>query len=251
LGSLYMDKAPKNDLYDRVRAGGLLPFGQKGKSEWDRISSVADPILALARTFDPGAPLPPLGVDTRVGEFAITGTIPDCFESGRFTAGFGRLTPARLLTQWIYHLFLNARGRESLHTRMVGRDPKGKLPAVVYSFGPVASAPSHIEALVSLYEQGRRKVLPFFCDTSFSLAQSLSTKNFETSRENIEFALAQARRSWLDPFYGRGEGINRYVELIFGHKDPFETLENLLESHTIDTALVVYQPLLENLTCES
>jgi len=251
LGSLYMDKAPENDLYDRVRAGGLLPFGQKGRSEWDRISSVADPILALAGTFDPGAPLPPLGVDTRVGEMVITGTLTDCFESGRFTAGFGRLTPARLLTQWIYHLFLNARGCKFLHTRMVGRDPKGKLPAVVYSFGPLSSAPGHIEALVSLYEEGRRKVLPFFCDTSFSLAQSLSTKNFEKSRENIEFALVQARRFWFDPFYGKGEGINRYVELIFGHKDPFETLENLMESQIIETALLVYQPLLENLTCES
>ena len=108
LGSYYMDKTPATDLYPLVRAGGLLPFGQKGRSEWERVKALANPVLSLVNTLDIGEAMPPLGVDTRVGDFRITGSINDLYSAGRFVAGFGRLTPARLLTQWIYHLFLNS-----------------------------------------------------------------------------------------------------------------------------------------------
>lgn len=47
---------------------------------------------------------------------------------------------------------------------------------------------------------------------------------------------------------GGGERMNRYVELVFGHKDPFETVDNLTASGILDNALLVFQPLLENLT---
>ncbi len=251
LGSYYMDKTPTTDLYPLVRAGGLLPFGQKGRAEWERVKALADPVLALVNTLDPGDAMPPLGVDTRVGEFHITGSIHDLYGSGRFVAGFGRLTPTRLLTQWIYHLFLNSQASPGTPccTRLIGQDPKGKLPAVVYSFGPVPLFQSHIETLISLYRQGQNQVPAFFCETCFYLAQSLAQKKYERTRENLELALAQSRRYWFDPFYGRGERMNRYVELMFGHKDPFESVDNLTASGILDNALLVYQPLLENLTC--
>ena len=251
LGSYYMDKTPTTDLYPLVRAGGLLPFGQKGRAEWERVKALADPVLALVNTLDPGEAMPSLGVDTRVGEFHITGSIHDLYGSGRFVAGFGRLTPARLLTQWIYHLFLTSQASPGTPccTRLIGQDPKGKLPAVVYSFGPVAQCQFHIENLISLYRQGQNQVPAFFCETCFYLAQSLAQKKYEKTQENLELALAQSRRYWFDPFYGGGERMNRYVELMFGHKDPFENVDNLTASDILDNALLVYQPLLENLTC--
>jgi exodeoxyribonuclease V gamma subunit len=249
LGSYYMDRAPSSDLYPLVRAGGRLPFGRKGSCEWDRVKSMADPVLDLAHTLDTGDALPALRVDIRVGEFRITGSITDCYENGRFVTGFGRLTPARLLTQWIYHLFLNAvPGQDMpLETHLIGQDPKKKLPAVVYSFGPVSDFKTPVETLISLYGKGQGQVLAFFCDTCFHLAQSLSQKQFEQTRENLELALAQSRKFWADGFFGGGESTNRYVELVFRHKDPFENLENLMASGIVDNALLVYQPLLENL----
>jgi len=249
LGAYYMDRKPTSDLYPLVRAGGRLPFGRKGRCEWDRVTSIADPVLALAQALEKGDALPALRVDTRVGKYRITGSIMDCYANGRFVTGFGRLTPARLLTQWINHLFLNSMpGQEMpLETHLVGQDPKGKLPAVVYSFGPVSDFQSPIETLISLYGQGQGQVLPFFCDTCFHLAQSLAQKQFEQTRENLELALAQSRKFWADGFFGGGESTNRYVELVFRHKDPFENLENLMAAGIVDNALLVYQPLLENL----
>lgn len=249
LGAYYMDRAPSSDLYPVVRAGGRLPFGRKGRCEWDRVKSIADPVLALAQTFTTGEVLPALGVDTRVGEFRIGGSIMDCYANGRFVTGFGRLTPARLLTQWIYHLFLNAvPGLDMpLETHLIGQDPNKKRPAVVYSFGPVSDFQSPLETLIALYGQGQGQVLPFFCDTCFHLAQSLAQKQFEQTRENLELALAQSRKFWADGFFGGGESRNRYVELVFRHKDTFENLENLMASGIVDNALLVYQPLLENL----
>ena len=268
LGSYYMEKETKTDLYPLVRAGGLLPFGQKGKSEWDRVKALGDPIIALADTMDPGQPVPSLWVDTQVGDFQVTGSITDLYEEGRFLAGFGRVTPARLLTQWIYHLFLNgqislnnlaslnsrtplndpATHGQPCHTRIIGQDPKGKLPAVAYSFSPMVSQP-HIDSLIDLYQRGQNQPLAFFCDTSFHLAQSLAKKNYEQSRENLELALSQSRRFWSDRFYGGGEGMNRYVSLVFGASDPFENMDNFIESGIVDNALKIYKPLLENLTC--
>ena len=90
-------------------------------------------------------------------------------------------------------------------------------------------------------------MLPFLCNTCFHLAQSLSQKQFDQTRENLELALAQSRKFWADGFFGGGESTNRYVELVFRHKDPFENLENLMASGIVDNALLVYQPLLENL----
>jgi exonuclease V gamma subunit len=246
-----MDNRAAQDLYPLVRAAGLLPFGQKGKAEWERVKALADPVLALVNTLDLGAAQPDLAVDTRVGGVHITGSIHERYATGRFVAGFGRLTPARLLTQWIYHLFLNFQPPQesSCCTRLVGQDPKGKQPAVVYSFGPVPQCHAHIEALISLYSRGQNQVPAFFCDTCFYLVQSLAQKNYEPTRENLELALAQSRRYWFDPFYGGGERLNRYVELVFGHQDPFETVDTLTASGILDNALLVYQPLLENLTC--
>ncbi|MCP4721783.1 MAG: hypothetical protein GY860_20170 [Desulfobacteraceae bacterium] len=246
-----MGRTPKTDLYPLVRAAGLLPFGQKGRSEWDRVKAIADPLLALADTLDPGEPLSCLRMDILVDNFQITGSITDLYTTGRFLAGFGRLTPARLLTQWIYHLFLNAKAGQdqTCSTRIIGQDPKGKLPAVVYSFAPVPKYQTHIKTLISLYNQGQNQALAFFCDTGFHLAQSLSKKNYETTRENLAIALAQSRRFWFDRFFGGGESTNRYVKLMFGARDPFENVENLIESGIVDNALLVYQPLLENLTC--
>ncbi|RLB88121.1 MAG: exodeoxyribonuclease V subunit gamma, partial [Deltaproteobacteria bacterium] len=167
LGSYYMDKTPATDLYPLVRAGGLLPLGQKGRAEWEQVKALADPVLALVNTLDIGEAMPSLGVDTRVGEFQISGRINDFYAGGRVVAGFGKLTPARLLTQWIYHLFFNLQASQGTPccTRLIGQDPKGKLLAVVYSFGPVTQCQSHIKTLISLYRLGQNQVPAFFCDT--------------------------------------------------------------------------------------
>ncbi len=271
LGSYYMENQSGQDLFPLVRAGGLLPFGQKGKSEWDRVAQLADPVMELANTMVPPNILPPFTVDTQVLGLRITGSIKDIYQDGRYVKGFGRLNPGRLLTQWIYHLFYQAAIQDlnfcgasaqdqvmdscknfSLKpTHLIGQDPKGKIPAVVYSFAPIPNAFDYITDLISLYQKGQHQVLAFFCETCFHLAESLGRNNYEITRENLAIALQQSRRFWFDRFRKTGESLNRNISLVFGQKDPFENLESLVKSGIVENALAIYQPLFENLTCKS
>ncbi len=271
LGSYYMEKEPERDIYPIVKAGGRLPFGEKGRSEWNRITQLADPVMDLANTIIPSDPLPPLVFDTRVLGLGITGPITDIYRDGRYVTGFGRLNPGRLLTQWITHLFyqtidqdlnhsgtgtqdkfLNSKENFSIgSTHIIGQDPKKKVPAVVYDFAPVKDASRYITDLVSLYHKGQTQVLAFFCETCFHLADSLGRKNYEVTPENLEKAFHISKKFWIDSFRNTGEGLDRNVALIFGKKDPFDSVETIVASGIIDNALAIYQPLLKHLNRKS
>jgi len=271
LGSYYMEKEPGRDIYPLVRAGGLLPFGEKGKSEWNRITQLADPVMDLAKTIIPPEPLPSFVVDTRVLGLRITGPITDIYPDGRYVTGFGRINPGRMLTQWIIHLFyqtidqdvnssetggldklLNSTRKFSIgSTHLIGQDPKRRVPAVVYGFAPVKEASRYITDLVSLYHKGQTQVLAFFCETCFHLADSLGKKDYELTPENLENAFHKSKGFWFDRFRKTGESLDRNIALIFGQKDPFDSVETLVASGVVDSALAIYQPLLENLNRKS
>ena len=268
LGSYYMEKEPGRDLYPLVRAKGLLPFGQQGRCEWNRITQLADPVMELANTRVPPVPLPPFMVDTIIRGLRITGSITDLYPDGRYVTGFGRVNPGRLLTQWIIHLFYQIYGQNlNSHvpsdqnkvldsagnfnpgpTHLIGQDPKGKLPAVIYSFTPVTNAFDYIADLVSLYQKGQSQVLAFFCETCFHLADSLGRNEYEITQGNLENAFNKSKKFWFDSFRKTGEGVSRNVSLVFGKNDPFESVETLVASGIVDNALAIYKPLLENLT---
>jgi exonuclease V gamma subunit len=166
---------------------------------------------------------------------------------------YGRLNGARLLAAWIRHLFLTVCAPEVYPgtTHLIGRDPEGKDPLKTCSFPPLGShARNDLSHLVKSAVQGTDNLFYFFCETSWQFVQALSKENFDLSRESVFTAMNQAktRSSWYGNFHVTGEIHNPYIRLCVENNDPFENVDALISSGFIKNSLMVYQPLLKNMS---
>ncbi len=250
LGSFSMDRIDDSDTYALIRAAGLLPFGQKGRTEMERIEGLAEPVRRLAMEKIPEEEPEGLAVELEMklqtGMYRFQGRIEDVFSQGRYVRGFGAITPARLLVEWIHHLFYSLAAKDPGQTWILGRDPKNKKGAKACGFTPLGDRAGDIlKTLVELYQTGQEQVLPFLCTPCYYLAESLTAQGGELSGETVEKALEKARPYWTGNDFMPGECQNRYSALVFGN--PFSGRKALEQSGLLDTALSVYTPLLENL----
>ncbi len=248
LGTLCLDRGESDpDLFDRVKASGKLPLGRKGELEWHRIKSLSTPILDLARRlFPPGEP-GRLGISLRSAGFEFTGQVPDIIDRGRYVKTFGKPTPDRLLTQWIYHLFYCATVADAGETWMTGRDSKGRQPAGAVGFSALDSqeALARIDSLGALYLHGMDQGLAFACTPCFYLAESLAKEAFDLADASLETALRLARPFWTGSFFQQGEMADRYTAFVFGDEDPFASVPAIRSSGLLETALTVFRPMME------
>ena len=254
------------DLYNFFRAQGSLPLGKKGELEFSGFLETARPIARAAAQMIPPAPCDPIRVDTMAGGVRISGVIKDLFVQDnalvRCVAGFGKLNGARLLSHWIYHLILNQglaqknvtglpEGLEVsfAQTRMAGQDPDGKKPAALSGFSPLGSKAAPIlETLVALYVKGHEHLVPFFSATGFALAAAWIEKADAPENDRLLAAFNRAKSAWFNSFSNIGDKTGPYVQLCFQGQDPFDSMTAFNHSGILETALAVYQPLLDNLT---
>ncbi len=253
------------DLYHFFRAQGSLPLGKKGELEFLRFLETARPIALAAEQMIPPTPCGPVRVDMMAGGFRISGVIKDLFvQDGaliRCMAGFGKLNGARLLSHWIYHLILNQGLSQKNVTglpgglevswaraRMAGQDPDGKKPAALCGFSPLGpKAAPILETLIALYARGREHLIPFFSATGFALAATWGEKADAPEDVRLLAAFNRANSAWFNSFSNIGDKTDPYVQLCFQGQDPFDSMTAFNHSGILETALAVYQPLLEDL----
>jgi len=250
LGSLAVENREDLDLYPLVKAQGLLPFGKKGEQEWARINNLAEPVKYLAQNELPGGDPHILDLYLQTDTCCITGRVTDVYDQGRAVAGFGRLNPSRLLTQWIMHLAYSCAEDHPGSTVMVGQDPKGKKPAVRFEFSAVKEKPQAQALLLDLagyFMGGKASVFPFFADLCFHLVWDLSSRNYDLSASSLSTALSKCAGLWRNTFNSTGESFNRYTALVFGQENPFSDPLTLERSVVLDAGLAVYRPMLEYL----
>lgn len=248
LGNLLLEKKTR-DLYPVLRAMGSLPPGKKGRLEYEKLMTLATPLIREAGQISAMKPLPAVSAEMNVEGMAVSGQITGIWEKGVFIIGFGRLTGARLLSAWIRHLFLNAAGPTAYpkETFLTGRDPKGKKPVFTCRFPELgADAGLYLKDLVGMLQKGMKAPLYFFSETSFQFAESLAADGFALTDASVSKAMGRAKKSWHDRHQGTGEKNNRYVSLCVEHHDPFESVETLLSSGFAENAVRIYRPLLEN-----
>lgn len=240
-----------SNLYPVFKAMGSLPPGRKGKLEYERLMALTDPLIQKVRSIWDMKHLPAFTAKFETGLATVTGQITDMREQGRYAIDFGKLNASRILSLWIRHLFLNATA--PLHypktSYLTGRDPKGKKPEVTIGFPELGSdANYYLKDLVEIYHKGRQRPFYFFCETSFHFSKELSMQGFDLSRESVLSAMGKVRKYWFDRFRKTGERQNRYVEKCIGSQDPFETPETLISSGFVDNSVMVFRPLLENMS---
>ncbi len=253
LGSLLLDKqmalSQEKDLYPVFKAMGSLPFGEKGRLEYEKIMTLAGPLIREAKKILAMKQLPAVFAEILIDGCVVSGQLSSIRTDAAYIIGFGRLNGARLLSAWINHLFLNTAGIKGYpkSTILMGRDPKGKKPVLIYEFPDLGeNAGVCLKELVGMFQKGMEEPFYFFCETSFRFAEALSADGFSMAEESVIKAMDRAKKSWHDRYQGTGEKQNRYVMLCCEHHDPFESLETLLSSGFAENAVRIYRPLLEN-----
>ena len=269
LGSFLVEQKTRSSretqFYPIIKAMGSLPFGEKGRFEYEKMVSIASPVIDAARTIVSKKQLPPIALEINIDGLIVSANFTDIREDGMYSLSFGKLNSARLLSGWIRHLFLNicAPPDYPKETILIGRDPKGKKPVVTCSFPALESvALKYFKELIQIYDKGRKHPFYFFCETSWLFAQALLKEKFEPDlseldpselnpfeheRDLIFKAMNRAKASWYGGYYQTGEKENRYVSLCVENNDPFENVDALLASGFVQNSLTVYKPLLENL----
>lgn len=241
---------PTTDLYPVFKAMGSLPFGEKGRLEYERLIKTAGPIIDKAKIIASKNQLPAIVKDIAIADLTVSVNFSEIREDGLYAVGFGKLTPARLLSGWIRHVFLNicAPTDYPKETILIGQDPKGKVPFLKCIFPALGSeAKAVAEQLTLLFQSGHTSPLYFFCNTSFQFANALSRHGYALTTETVSEAMHKSRSSWYGGYFITGEKENRYVSLYVEKNDPFESVENSLKSGFARNAVCIYKPLLENL----
>lgn len=243
-----------DDNYPLARAGGMLPLGKQGRLEWDAIVSSVRPIQDLAEKLVPDTPLDPVTVDLVLSGSRIWGQVSDLYEKDggvvRCVKDFGRINARRVLRNWITHLALTLAVPDTpVTTRIIGRDPMGRLPGVVRELLPLGEAAQPcLENMVSMYCDGQDLAWAFFPDTCFLLAQALAKNRYDLSEPALGAAMKKAGPAWFNPHGSTGEKTDRYTAIwCAGRPDPFETVDQLLASGIVDNALAVFKPLFAHL----
>ena len=263
LGSFLLEKNTQasrtSQFYPIVKAMGILPFGEKGKFEYERVAGIARPIIDAARNIASKRQLSPGAYTVNIDGLIVSANFPDIREDGVYFLSFGRLNGSRLLSGWIRHLFLNlcAPAGYPRQTILIGRDPKGKNPVVTCTFPALESeARKYFKELTQIYANGKDHPFYFFCETSWQFVQALSgetdgNKPFSLDRDLVFKAMNKAKASWYGGVYQTGEMENRYVSVCVKNNDPFENVDQLISSGFAQNAITVFKPLLKNLKINS
>jgi exodeoxyribonuclease V gamma subunit len=254
LGSFLVEKKCKssneNGFYPVLKAMGSLPFGEKGKLEYERILNTAGPVMDAVRSLSSKKQLPAIAQEIPVDGLKVSANLSNIREDAAYFLTYGKLNGARLVSAWIRHLFLNlaAPCGYPKKTILIGRDPKGKKPVLTCLFPVLDSkARSYFKKLVRIYINGIKSPFYFFCETAWQFVQAISKKDYELSRDPVLRAMNQSKASWYGGYNQTGEKENRYISLMVEHNDPFESVDALILSGFARNAVIVYKPLLENL----
>ncbi len=186
-----------------VRAGGLLPFGYAGDSDFGALNRAASGVVTRIRQHVTGAPLPPRTIDATLGEWRLTGTLHDLYPAAQLRHRAAAVKGKDLLRAWIHHLALQLGEGEPRETLLFGKD-------VTWRFAAVENAPDILADLLALYGEGLRAPLPLFPETSHEFARRVINGEGRAADP-----VKSAAVIWRGGDYGRGESEDAWFRLCF------------------------------------
>ncbi len=245
-------KTAKKNYYPILKAGGKLPFGEKGKLEYENILALAHPVIDAAKIIASKTKLPAIAGEIDINSIIVSDNIAQITQDGAYYLSFGKLNGSRLVSAWIKHLFLNLTAPNGYprNTIVMGRDPQGKKELLKYYFLPLESnALQYFSELVQIYLKGRENVFYFACETSWQLVQALSKNSFNLEPGTLSKTMNsfKIKNSWYGNDFQEGEKNNPYISLCLENSDPFESVDKLIATGFVQNAVNVYKPMLENM----
>lgn len=208
------------DLQDELPlllASGLLPHGYSGSVNSRRLCRDMEAFAATVSNYVTGKTLPPVMVDTTIGEWTLSGRIDGLYQSGLAYYRPAPLQPKDMLKIWIAHLVLNCTApRPSI---LIGKE-------LMQEYQPVIDSRSLLQELLGLYWQGLREPLRFFPRASHAFAKAMIEPNQTKSPEVL------AGTEWKE------EHTNEYISLAF------RNVAEPLDSEWQKLAIKVFAPLI-------
>jgi exodeoxyribonuclease V gamma subunit len=169
-----------------ARAGGALPAGYVGGSEFGTISRNAATLAEQIRRLVPGEALPPLSLDATIGDWRLTGALHDLRPTAQLRQRPAAVKAKDVLRAWIWHLALQLTDGGPRETLLFGLD-------AAWRFRPLDNAAELLADLLALYAEGLRTPLPLFPNTSMEFARR---KLLPGSRETAN-PVVEARKKWI------------------------------------------------------
>ena len=209
-----------NDPLQWTRAKGVLPVGSHGDATYQALRAETHQLLLEARRF---ATTTTRRIDLMFGKTRITGSIDGFSDRDLAYMRVSKLKPKDRMKAWILHLVVTMQRLQD------GDDQQPAWPRAtrvlasngtwIYGEIPEPVAREQLELLLSLYDAGQRRPLPFFERCSHAVAERLNKNNDEAK------ALRQGTKDYLvkDPSdawkYDAGDAS---IALCMRDRDPFE-----------------------------
>ena len=152
----------------------------------------------------------------------VSGTVPDVYGTLLRSVTYSRVSPRHRLMTWVRFLALSAAHPErefeaaTVGRAVFGAAPRGTSVTVVRlpRMAPEVAL-ERLDALVELFDEGRREPLPIACKSSAAYAEAL---------HNGSDPVKAATGEWDGPWNFAGEGEDLEHALAFGGVLPFDEL---------------------------
>ncbi|VAW85376.1 Exodeoxyribonuclease V gamma chain [hydrothermal vent metagenome] len=201
-----------------------LPAGAFAEVFYDNYSTTTGEFAESLKA-ELKAPLEPIELDLKIGDFHLHGWLANVTHDGLQSYRYTKIKAKDRLALWLNHLALCAINPAgvALKSRHFAED--GTL-----CFAPVDDPLHQLQRLLQHYWQGLQKPLPFYPESSL-LYTTLINKG------KADEALAKAEKNFLGSDYYPGEGADPYLQLVLRDQHPFD-------GSFIELAEAIYQPLL-------
>jgi exodeoxyribonuclease V gamma subunit len=205
------------EVYDSVRAGGLLPLGAVGQCRYEDLQISITDLSESASRYMEGEAMESLLVDEVIAGTRVTGTVDNLYPQGRVRVSYRRLGKRSELGQWIRHLCLCLVAPEQYakQTILIGRAAKGPTLHSVF-FHEVSEARDLLASFVKLYWAGQVAPLAFFPHSAREFAAKLKGASLEDlSPEQHRAAIEAAAKVYRGSSNYPGESADPYVAQVF------------------------------------
>lgn len=222
-----LDGRDPEELFRLKKALGQLPHGTVGECVYENFCKEVKGFVKKIRPYIQKPRMDPLEVELSVNGFSLNGRIDAVYSEGLFHYRYATIKSKDHLKLWVHHLTLNSGGVLSNNypriSTLAGSDG-------LWKYEPLKNSEAILENLLEIYWEGLKKPVHFFPKTSWEYAKK-AIKN------------ASVKTVW-DIWNGRDSKPGEkdedfYFQLCFGQTDP-------LDSEFQETAMKVFQPILEN-----
>ncbi len=228
LVDLFLKGENRESSFAFLKAKGLLPHGNPGICAFQSAANEVTRYIDSLRSITKDEALTGIWIQGRIGGCMVAGRIDGVAPESLVHHRFAYAKPRDKLKLWISTLALAALAPDFYRGQsvFVVKDGTWEIPRI-------ENANELLSALLDLYRSGLSWPLPFFTNTSWTYAESMTIDDANPGK-----ALLEAQKIWEGNDYQRGEKEDPYYSLCFGDGS-IDPLDERFEKVSMDIVSAV------------